>query len=186
MDTLDYTQYLQTKTVTVREVFEAIKENGFEHLRREWLQTSSDGKVIAGCVLGQAGVNLGVLPSVDLVDRDYPQENFPQIEVHFPVEPDYEAADEAWNKYNLEEREHFKALSRLQEFIQEHSLEEQLNNIGESALGQDVIYLNDAMERNPKTGRNEFVYSWDKVVIESKNLLQPHFDKKITLIEWTP
>src|SRR5258708_27766379 len=48
------------KDVTIREVYEAIAKNGFEHLRKEWLCTNNDGVVIGGCVLQQAALNLGV------------------------------------------------------------------------------------------------------------------------------
>jgi hypothetical protein len=48
------------KTFTVREIFEAIKKNGFEHLREQWYSFNNDGKAIGGCVLGQAALNLNV------------------------------------------------------------------------------------------------------------------------------
>lgn len=50
----------ETRTFTVREIFEAIKQNGFEHLREQWFSYNPENKAIGGCVLGQAGLNLGI------------------------------------------------------------------------------------------------------------------------------
>lgn len=49
------------KQFTVREIVEAIKHNGFDHLRGRWVQTFGD-KIAGGCVLAQGAFNLGVLP----------------------------------------------------------------------------------------------------------------------------
>jgi hypothetical protein len=45
-----------TREYTVEQVFEALKQNGFEHLRENWFSRET-GKQGA-CVLGQAAINL--------------------------------------------------------------------------------------------------------------------------------
>jgi hypothetical protein len=53
------------KEFTVREIFEALKKNGFDHLRGEWVSTNSRGKAVGACAIGQAALNLGVQASPD-------------------------------------------------------------------------------------------------------------------------
>lgn len=55
---------VELKTVKVSEVIDAVKQNGFEHLRGEWIH-SVGGKITGGCVLGQGAVNLGILSHDD-------------------------------------------------------------------------------------------------------------------------
>lgn len=64
---------VDTIEVTVRQVFNALKKNGFEHLRGSWFMfKDEDGEqfedmhdatkrtvVIGGCILGQGAINLG-------------------------------------------------------------------------------------------------------------------------------
>ena len=59
-------------TVTVKQVFEALEKNGFEHIRGSWFKFSETNSnlVVGGCVLGQAAINLGVLQPIDSED-DY-------------------------------------------------------------------------------------------------------------------
>ena len=45
----------------VRDVYRALEANGFEHLREEWTADDMDGVIRGGCVLQQAGMNLGVV-----------------------------------------------------------------------------------------------------------------------------
>lgn len=50
------------KEFTIKEIFEALKKNGLEHIRRGWEIFGIDGlKPIGACALGQAGFNLGVV-----------------------------------------------------------------------------------------------------------------------------
>ena len=52
------------KEFTVQQVFEALKKNGFEHIREMWFDTDY-GKPTAACVLGQAALNLSAAPETD-------------------------------------------------------------------------------------------------------------------------
>lgn len=58
MTALDFAP--EMKEFTIREIVEAVRENGLEHLRGEWFH-SYDGKITGGCVLGQAAYNLSVV-----------------------------------------------------------------------------------------------------------------------------
>lgn len=46
--------------ITVRDVYNALKQNGFEHIRRDWTRADIEGVITGACVLGQAALNLGV------------------------------------------------------------------------------------------------------------------------------
>lgn len=48
------------KEVSVRDIFLALKENGFYHLRQEWTAEDVDGVIVGGCLLQQGAMNLGV------------------------------------------------------------------------------------------------------------------------------
>lgn len=54
------------KSVTVKEIYDAIKQNGYDHIRGQWLVYDWDRKSIAGCVLGQAAINLNL---IDISDK---------------------------------------------------------------------------------------------------------------------
>ncbi len=47
--------------LTLRQVYDALAADGFEHLRDQWIN-DFNGKVVGGCALGQAAANLNVLP----------------------------------------------------------------------------------------------------------------------------
>lgn len=168
---IDYTKYLPVKTVTIREVYEAIEKNGFNHLREEWVRTTKSGKVIAGCVLGQAAVNLGVLPNESLINREHIFESYPKLQ--FENELD-----------RVNYRDFNELPTPLLNFIFKYSLISQLDNV-HAGLGSDLVDRNDA-ERYTSGGRKVFTYSWKEVVAYAKERLEPYFNKKITLIEWTP
>ncbi len=51
------TEYVE---YTVEEVYNALKKDGFEHLRGQWTSTDMDGAIVGACVLGQTAINLGV------------------------------------------------------------------------------------------------------------------------------
>lgn len=55
------------KTFTVEEIFEALKQNGLEHIRQDWISVK-DGKVVGACALGQAAYNLNVPAYEEQVD----------------------------------------------------------------------------------------------------------------------
>lgn len=46
--------------VTVEEIYEALKKNGFEHLRGVWYKGNGGDLIAGGCVLQQGAMNLGV------------------------------------------------------------------------------------------------------------------------------
>lgn len=50
---------------TVEQVFNALAQDGFEHLRGQWTAQDLNGVITGGCVLGQTAVNLGVASTYD-------------------------------------------------------------------------------------------------------------------------
>lgn len=52
-----------TEQVTVKQVFDALAENGFQHLRRTWFAEDVTGVITGGCVIQQGAMNLGVVAS---------------------------------------------------------------------------------------------------------------------------
>lgn len=164
--TIDYSQYLPLKTVTVKEVFEAIEKNGFEHLRREWLTRDKNGKIIAGCVLGQAAVNLKTLPAGELFEL-------------YMVDRGKDGL--------LVDDESYEELRKL---AIKHSLSHQLNQISTNewtlGLGSSIISINDAGEYvgDGLMRRFKYIYTWEEIVNLTKNMLIPYFDQEVTLLDW--
>lgn len=56
---------METETFTVKQVYDALAKDGFEHLRAQWTAQDIHGVITGACVLGQAAINLGVVPSDD-------------------------------------------------------------------------------------------------------------------------
>ena len=56
-------QPLEYIDITFEDFLKALEENGFQHIRNSYYQMDPDGKVYAGCAIGQAAVNLGVSPT---------------------------------------------------------------------------------------------------------------------------
>jgi hypothetical protein len=67
------------KDTTGREIFEAIKQNGFKVVREAWI--TGQGPDVSACLLGMAGLNLGVVASNTFDDSalggKYGYDNFP-------------------------------------------------------------------------------------------------------------
>lgn len=64
-DSMDEKEY-ETREFIVQEVIDAIKVDGLEHLRGQWIDAYA-GKLYGGCVLGQGAINLGVLPDINVL-----------------------------------------------------------------------------------------------------------------------
>ena len=133
------------KEYTVREVYEALKQDGFEHLRGEWTSTDMDGVINGGCVLGQTAVNLGVLDcvirSTDETDPHSLMGQLNQLEV---------AQDSPW-------------------FV-------------EYPMGMTITSWNDK-EKYDEEGESTGYYleTYQEVTAMAYAVLEPHFDKIVTL-----
>lgn len=173
---VDYSQYFTLKTITVDKVLEAIEKNGFKHLRESWLDFDANGNVIAGCVLGQAAVNLGILPVMPSYDAF--EKHFPKV---YSLDRKYEIKMNSWQSAIGE-----SLPNGLVEFVIEHSLRNQLDRVGspKELLGSQLIDYNDAYDYDD--GIRKFTYSWKEVLMFARKILTPHLDKTVTLIEWTP
>jgi hypothetical protein len=51
---------MNTKTVTVADILDAMEKNGFKQSRESWITFNKDGSVQKACALGQAVINLEV------------------------------------------------------------------------------------------------------------------------------
>ena len=69
-----------TKTVTFREIFDAMERNGFTQAHDDtWIEYKGDGITIKkACAMGQAVINLGV----NIVDFQYELVKFPEIRMN--------------------------------------------------------------------------------------------------------
>lgn len=144
----------ETRTFTVREIFEAIKQNGFEHLREQWFSYNPENKAIGGCVLGQAGLNLGI-----------------------PVSPEGEEenADNLWaklNNFNTPEKwidklnpEFTKKAGEAIVFWNDHHEYDEHGDAAENDAGEYVWTLP----------------TYKEVVEMAREILEPYFNETIEL-----
>lgn len=142
-----------TKEYTLREIFEAIKKNGLLHLRGEWYGTNDKGKVNGACVLGQAAFNLNVPAN----DNYSPEGNLESELNNFPLDQ-----NSKWATYNG---------SRIYK------------------VGDAIITWNDAysFEKDGRVaqdskGRSKYALrTYDQVVKMAHEILEPYFDKTVSL-----
>ena len=151
----DLTEY---KEVTVRQAFEALKENGFEHLRGRWSAEDIEGVITGGCALQQIALNLGVEGN----SRDSQDE-----------EDQYTLANQL-NRWVIRKDSRWA--------------KDEYGDVSEyRGLGDIIMEWNDRYEGtiyNNKTGRYERQYTlptYQDVVNMAEQVLRPHMDKTIKL-----
>lgn len=149
----------ETKTFTVREVWEALKQNGLQHLRSTWyIDGTEDGTAKGACAIGQAAYNLGV-PYTD----------------EMPDESTYDNLSEALNQFTTPRK---------------------WAHYGETTA-EAIVAVNDAYRINKETGmiarhrlatdgaeasgKPYYRFSYNEVVKIAHEILEPYFDKTITL-----
>jgi len=153
--------------LTVREVYEALKENGFTHLRGEWLlqdySSKAKGKIVGACILGQAALNLNLLPEWD-------------IETEAKEVPVLTHIYRTSNNSDV-----------LIERLNEYTLSHQLNRFGVPPdskwhtfgnCAQTIIHWNDKGDENG----NYALPTYKDVLDMAYDVLKPHFKKVIYVI----
>lgn len=53
--------FAEYDTFTIKQIYDALAKNGFQHLRGKWTSQDINGVTVGACVLGQAALNLGVV-----------------------------------------------------------------------------------------------------------------------------
>lgn len=149
---------------TVEDVYNALKQNGFDHLRGTWL---TDG---GGCVLGQAAMNLNVAASADV--SDVSEES-----------PDWVEYQGAWRQYALDEQ--LNSVGSLSKGDTWYPDEEYTQPLG---IGDTIIYWNDKyVYKNGDigTGVREYVLpTYDDVANMAYGILKPFFNETVKLLKY--
>jgi hypothetical protein len=142
------------KTVTIREVYEAAKKNGFELARDDWFSISYGGYK-AACILGQASINLGVVP--------YAGEEYNAV---IDIKTLSHTLIGELNKFRipLESKWYMPDETR--------------------GVGTLITLWNDKGEYNENNGYQYDLPTYDDVAQMVYEVLEPFFDEEITLNEW--
>lgn len=161
-------------TKTVKEIFEALAKNGFEHLRGQWFSYMDSVKPGA-CILGQGAINLGVIP----------YNIFEEGETSLLYGED------------LDDREDFI----IAEGSDEYTILGQLNHwqvpptsrwyveYTDHGLGSVIMYWNDKEnedERGDHYDENDnhlgyILATYKDVINMAREILEPHFNEEVKL-----
>jgi len=165
---------LDIKEVTVKEVFEAIKKNGFDHIRSNWIITS-DGKPVGACVLGQGALNLGVAAeynyygNINNLVPGYSDMPWPQ------QEKAHTAITRTAKKHSL--------IAQLNKFKADKGSKWVTGEAGSSRAGDLIVYWNDAREYVSEDDFRDYrLKTYEEVVDMAYDILKPHFDEKLELL----
>ena len=170
---LEIKSHFEVRTYTVKEVFEAIKKNGFEHLRDEWTSYGYNGKPVGACVLGQGALNLNVPPSNDNDVHDSPF-----IEDLLSNATDYDEQEKIANVYDELETK-YNVVTQLDRFqVKETS---KWYQVGRSTCGHAIVHWNDAVDYEDND-RHYVLETYEEVVDMVFDVLKPHMAKKVRLV----
>lgn len=190
---------IETKEFTVREVFDALKQNGFEHIRSMW-QDTHNGSLTGGCILGQGAANLGVLPGNDedlsLITEDYFTN---QLGLEYP---EYNDDEEYYSREEvIDSAAAFSLEKQLNRFENTGKWAKDSNNpfANLSKCANAIMHWNDAIDPNSIKVRDRYgnlvnqylLKTYDEVVEAAREILEPHMDKTVTLAivdysQWLP
>ncbi len=191
---------VRTKTVTGREIYEAIEKNGFQIMRENWIE--GEGKDIRACILGMAALNLGVTAMDEVTQHDINEDNQDFTLVRqlnkYPV-----SYDSPWYTHHT---------SKVGEAIYTHfDSKDEIDTLLEGILGRDdwdSPEYDEAYVREEEKLRSsvdptrlnkyndEIIYKlgWKESVAMAKDILTPVFDEKFEILvedyaemlNWTP
>lgn len=169
---ITYTRYPKTKTkyleeyplsvvkLNVHEVFEALKENGFEHLRTTWFGTK-DGKISGGCILGQAALNLNLYVTTENI--------YPAIDIKDTFQTDINSTI---SQYSLE--------SQLDRFLNRAKKWDYTDR--PKGLASTIIHWNDKEVRGIRV--EWALPTYQDVVDMAYDVMKPYFRRVITVIDY--
>lgn len=173
---------IELKEFDVEDIYNAIAENGLEHLRGKWIDADSSGKLTGACVLGQGAANLGVFTEAGALQHDIETFFYDLDKTITDDDEDYEGPD--------------YLVDNAVETYSEHTLESALNGFstpddskwrasGIFGVGGTIIYWNDKVEGEVWVeGRKVTNYTlptYQDVTAMAHDLLSPHFGEKIKL-----
>lgn len=160
---------MQRITVTVKQLFDALESNGFEHLRGTWFKFGDDGAVIGGCVLGQAAINLGAY--------EYEQEAGQEGTVTKALSR-FPATQGRWTEWNTKSTID-RPVNVASQIIYWNDVVEPLTN---EELGLQDEEENQGIFNDPKT--KYVLPTWPEVVEMARDCLTPYFDETIELAQF--
>lgn len=159
----------QTKKIKVREAWEALGKNGFEHIRSDWFSYGEDGLIVGGCALGQMALNLGAIPyDVKPYDNNLT-----------PVEDGFD--------HNL-----LSQLNRFQNVAEAWIVPDDTRSgaYDPTACGSAIIYWNDATIETGEINSygepiSEYILkTYEEVSNMAREILEPYFDEEVELVEY--
>lgn len=175
---------IELKEFDVEDIYNAIAENGLEHLRGKWIDADSSGKLTGACVLGQGAANLGVFTEATALLHD--------IETFFYDLDKTITDDERDNDY---EGPNY-LVDNAVETYNDHTLENALNGFETPltskwrvksiyGIGSLIIYWNDNIENEEwiegRKVQNYTLKTYEAVTAMAHDLLSPYFGEKIKL-----
>lgn len=175
MSTLDFgVSAVSLKTFTVKEVYDALAANGFEHLRGKWIDVDSQGKPVGGCVLGQTAVNLGVFAESeqfsDALYDVYITQRIPDDD----DEEDYRSVDDRVDA-DMETYSHNTLEVQLNRFLVP---DDSPWNYGAGEAGSVIIHWNDQPSDD---GKGYALATYEAVTEMAYDILSPLFDETVTI-----
>ena len=160
---------METRIFTVKEVFEALKKNGFEHLRENWFAWDTEGKLISACALGQAAINLSTVVSWhDHYDR-FERNNFTSSDFKHTLVSQL-------NKFIVKGGKRNKWVNPTKKFLKTLGTEYCPPDLG-TDLGDLIIGWNDAKAKD-----NFLLQTYEEVTNMAYELMEPFFDKTVELV----
>jgi hypothetical protein len=118
----------ELKVVTVQDIIDAIRKNGFDHLRSTWVHEDFSERVDGGCVLGQGAVNIGAASHDDIID---------DLLYHF-----FRSDVTRYDQYNENE---------LITYLQKFTLASQLDKVPDQCLTFDKSITNSISQEDGQT-----------------------------------
>ncbi len=143
-------------TTTVKELFDSLEKNGFEHLRGTWFRYNDDGLVVGGCVLGQAALNLGAWENANEAGETG---SITEALSNFPV------TEGRWAKWPDNVNTEYAP-----------------ENLGQQIIfWNDTTYPTGLFDENGLEKLEYRLKTWPEVVEMARECLTPHFDETIKL-----
>jgi hypothetical protein len=169
--------YFELKVVTVQEIIDAIRKNGFDHLRSSWVHESFDRTIDGGCVLGQGAINVGAASHDDVVDD--------LVYGFFRTREHYDQYNESeligyLKKFTLASQLDKVPANRQNEWVAKFV---KINGISDRRIGcaEVIIFWNDERVEMDKY----VLKTYQEVADMAASVLKPHSRKSLSLLSHT-